>query len=77
MKALIKALDDLPLIVKIILCLPALDIIWCISRVCRSVVKNNVLGIVLGILTIFPGVAFVWIIDLITVILTGKIWWID
>lgn len=33
MKALIKALDDLPLIVKIILCLPALDIIWCIS--CR------------------------------------------
>ena len=73
MKALIKALDDLPLIVKIILCLPALDIIWCISRVCRSVVKS----IVLGILTIFPGAAFVWIIDLITVILTGKIWWID
>ena len=77
MKAFIKALDDLPIIAKIIICLPALDVIWCVDRVCRSVEKNNIFGVILGILTIFPGAAFVWLIDLITVILTGTIWWMD
>lgn len=30
MKELIKAFDDLPLIVKVILCIPCLDIVWCL-----------------------------------------------
>ena len=77
MKDLIKALDKLPLIVKLILCLPALDIVWCVSRVCRSLMKENLLGVVLGVLTIVPGATFVWLIDLICVLLNGKIWWID
>jgi len=77
MKNLLKALNDLPLIVKLILCLPALDIVWCVSRVCRSLLKNNLLGVVLAVLTIVPGAAFVWAIDLICVLLNGKIWWID
>ena len=77
MKNLIKALDNLPWIVKLILCVPALDIVWCISRVCRSLVKNNLVGVVLGILTIIPGAAFVWVIDLLCVLVNKKIWWID
>lgn len=77
MKDLIKALDNLPLIIKVILCLPALDIVWSVYKLCRSITKNNVLGIVLGILTIIPGAVLMWLIDLITVLLTGKVWWLD
>ena len=77
MKNLIKALDELPFIVKLILCVPALDIIWCVSRVCRSYLKQNTLGMILAILTIIPGATFVWIVDMICVLLNKKIWWFD
>ncbi len=58
MKELIKAFDDLPLIVKVILCIPCLDIVWSVYKICKSADKSNVLGIVLGILTIIPGAFF-------------------
>lgn len=77
MKELIKAFDDLPQIVKIILCIPALDIVWSIYKICRSIEKNNVAGIILGVLTIIPGAFFIWIIDIITVILNNRVWWLD
>lgn len=77
MKNLIKAFDDLPLIVKVILCIPMLDIVWSIYKIARSADKSNLLGIILGILTIIPGAFFIWIIDLITVLLNNKVWWLD
>jgi hypothetical protein len=76
MKSFIKAMDDLPLILKVILCIPMLDIIWSIYKLIKSVDNGNVFYIILGILVIFPGAAFIWIIDLITVIVSGKVWWI-
>ena len=77
MKNLIKAIDDLPWLVKLILCIPALGIVWSIYRICRSLVKENLLGVVLGVLTIFPGAAFIWLIDLICVLVNKKVWWLD
>lgn len=77
MKNLIKTFDDLPLIVKVIFCIPMLDIIWSIYKLCKSLDKGNVLGIVLAILTIIPGAFFIWIIDLVTVLLNGNVWWLD
>lgn len=77
MSNLIKTFDDLPLIVKVILCIPMLDIVWSIYKICRSIDKSNVLGIVLGILTIFPGAFFIWIIDLVTLLVSGRVWWLD
>ena len=77
MKDLIKTFDDLPLIIKVILCIPMLDIVWSIYKICRSVEKNNILGIVLGILTIVPGAFFIWIIDLVTVLMNNRVWWLD
>ena len=76
MKDLIKAMDELPLILKVILCLPGIDIIWSIYKLCKSIDSNNIIYIILGILVIFPGATFIWIIDIITVILNGKVWWI-
>ncbi|MDE7161817.1 MAG: hypothetical protein K2N65_03550 [Anaeroplasmataceae bacterium] len=77
MKELIKDFDNLPLIVKVILCIPSLDIVWSIYKICRSAVNNNALGIILGVLTIFPGAFFIWIIDLVTLLVNGKVWWLD
>lgn len=77
MKQLIKAMDELPFILKLILCIPPLDIVWSVYKICRSLDKKNVLGIVLGVLTIIPGAAVIWLIDLITVLVNKKVWWID
>jgi len=70
-------LETLPLWAKIILALPFLDIVWMIFRVYKSCVKHNVFGIILGIVFIFIGIPFVWLVDIITLILTGKVWWLD
>jgi hypothetical protein len=77
MKALIDAMAGLPKLVKLILCIPALDIVWTIYRLCRSLEKKNVVGIVLAIVLLIVGIPWVWLIDLICVILKGEVWWID
>ena len=75
MKDLIKAIDNLPWIVKVILCLPVVAIVWSIYRLVKSIDAGNVLGIVLSIILLFAGPTFVWIIDLICVLVNKKIWW--
>ena len=75
MKDLIKAMDNLPWLVKLILCIPAIDIVWAVYRVLRSVAAGNVLGIVLSIVLIIVGIPFLWLIALICVILKGNVWW--
>ena len=62
-----KSIDELPKIVKIILCLPFLDIFWAIVRIAKGLVKNNVLTLLYGILWIFPGSFICWILDLVFV----------
>ena len=71
MNDLLKPVDGLPLILKVNLCIPCIDIFYCICRVVQGVVKNNVLWIVLGILTVFPGAFFMWLLDLIWVLWKG------
>ncbi len=78
MEKFIKMMDDLPLIVKIILAIPMLDIIWNVYRLCRSIEKKNTLGIVLGIVVIlFLSWNIVAIFDIIFIILKNTVWWID
>ena len=77
MKGFVNMLDGLPKWAKVVLAFPMLDIVWCIYRICRSAAKKNVLGIVLGVLTIIPGSIFVWVCDLITTCLQSKVLWID
>ncbi|MDY3846337.1 MAG: hypothetical protein SOZ62_05495 [Eubacteriales bacterium] len=77
MKDLIKSLDSLPLLAKIILALPGIDIIWNVSRVMRSLVKGNNVGAVIAAVLIVVGIPFVWAIDIVTLLLYNKIWWID
>ena len=77
MSALVKAFDKLPKLIKILLALPLLDIVWHFYRLFRSIDKSNVLGIVLAILLICIGWSFMWIIDIITLILFDRVLWIN
>lgn len=70
-----KGLENLPLLIKIILALPVLDIVWVIHRLLVSVSKGHVLGIILAIVLIVVGLPFLWLIDIITLIITGKVLW--
>ncbi len=71
MQDLIKQVNGLPLLVKLLLCIPAIEIFYGICRVVNAVVKNDVLWIVLAILTIIPGAFFMWLIDLVWVLTKG------
>jgi hypothetical protein len=73
MKDFIKAMDDLPLILKIILALPALDIVWGIYRIVKGVAYKNVVTLIFGILWIIPGSVICWILDIVTLLLNNKL----
>lgn len=77
MKTLIKDMENLPLWVKIILALPAIDIIWVIYRLCKSVDKENTLGIVLAVVLLIVGIPFLWLVDIITLIVSNYVLWLD
>lgn len=69
MNELIKAIDDLPFIVKIIFCLPGIDIVWAIYRIVKGIAKNDALLIVVGIIWLVAGTTITWIWDLVTTLL--------
>ena len=73
MKGFVKAMDKLPWIVKLILCIPALDIIWAIYRIVKGAATGNVLTLVVGILWIVPGAVICWLVDLISVIVYKRV----
>ncbi len=74
MKDAIKAIDNLPFIVKLILCIPVLDIVWTVYRLLRSLDAQNTVGIVVSIILFFCA-PLVWLIDLICIIVNKKVWW--
>ena len=77
MNSLVKAFDKLPKLVKILLALPVINIVWHFYRLFRSMDKGSVLGIVLAIVLIIVGWSFMWIVDIITIILLDRVLWID
>lgn len=65
----VKAIDNLPWLVKLLLCLPIVDIIWAVYRIVKGAVKKDVLLIVAGILWIVFGGVILWLIDLVSIII--------
>lgn len=77
MKDLVKSIEGLPMIVKLI-CVLFWDILANIYRLFRSIAKGNILGIILAVILLFCGGFIVlWILDIIFVLLGKDIWWID
>lgn len=72
MKDIIKAFDDLPWLVKLLFCLPGLNILWAIYRICKGIDTKNTLMLVVGVFWIVFGTVFLWIIDLICTIVWKK-----
>lgn len=77
MKDLVKTLEGLPWIVRLII-----TIFWGIYgnllRLFRSIAAGNVVGMLLALLLLLcGGFVVLWIIDVVFVILGKKIWWID
>ena len=68
MKDIVKAFDNLPWIVKLILCLPIVNIVWAIYRICKGVSTNNTLMLVVGICWIIFGSVVLWLVDLVCTI---------
>ena len=64
-------MNDLPWIAKIILCIPALDIIWAIYRIVKGIAKKNNVNIIVGILWIIGACTITWVFDIVTTILYG------
>lgn len=67
-----SAMDNLPWIVKLLLCLPVLDIAWAIYRIIKGASQQKTLTLVFGILWIIPGSVICWVIDLVSTLIFKK-----
>lgn len=77
MKNLVKSLEKLPWIVRVLLTL-FVGIYSNLLRLFRSLAAGNLVGIILAVILLCTGGFFIlWIIDLIMVLLGKRIWWID
>jgi hypothetical protein len=77
MKSLVKTLEGLPWLIRVILTL-FVGIYTNLLRLFRSLAANNIIGIVLALVLLCTGgFVILWIIDLIMVLLGKNIWWID
>ncbi|MBE6724097.1 MAG: hypothetical protein E7576_02700 [Ruminococcaceae bacterium] len=72
MKQFTQSLEGMPLLVKLILALPMLDIIWSIYRIVSALDKKDVVALIISIVLLFIPVT--WIFDIVMVLLTGNVW---
>lgn len=75
MAAFIKWMDDRSRLVKILFCLPIVDIIWGVYRLLGAIAKKDVLRLVLAIIWIVFAGFVGWILDLVAIIITNHIFW--
>ncbi len=68
----IEAIDALPWIVKLILCIPALDIVWSIYRIIKYASPVNGIMLLISIVMCIGSFTIGWILDVICVIMNGK-----
>ena len=72
MEKFIKAMDELPFIVKIIIAIFA-DIVISIYRIVRGVAENDTTALIIGIVTCFIPV--MGIIDLVLLVINKNYWY--
>ncbi|HOF65299.1 MAG: hypothetical protein ACOYJ1_06520 [Peptococcales bacterium] len=72
---MVKWMDNLPKWAKVLLALPCLDVVWVIYRLVKSLGKKQTLGVVLAVILIVVGLPWLWLLDIITIILLDKVLW--
>ena len=75
MAAFCKWMDDRSRLVKILFCLPIVDILWGLYRLFGAIKDKNWARLVLAIIWILLGGEIAWILDLVCIIITGHIFW--
>lgn len=79
MQDFIKKVNSWPLIVKLLLCIPFVEIFYGICRIINQVTKSSVDGVkvLIAILTIIPFSFIMWLVDLIWVLMYGRAFLLD
>lgn len=72
----IEFFDGLSKPLKILFAIPMLDITWVIYRLFKSIGSENTVGIIVAIILIFFS-PFLWLIDIICIIINDKVWWLE
>lgn len=72
MRAFINSVDSLPILLKVILAIPALDIIWNIYRIVCAIEEKSFWGLVVAVILCF--VPITWIIDIVFILMKGNVW---
>ena len=73
--AFLKWMDSRSRLVKILFCLPIVDIIWGVYRVFGAIRNKNILHLVLEIIWVIWAGFVGWVFDLVFIILFGRICW--
>lgn len=68
-------IEGLPVILKLILCIPVIDVVWSVWRLMKAIAVNDPVRIVLALLFLILGIPFIWVLDLVFVLLTGNGFW--
>ena len=71
MKEFLKSLDNLPLLVKLILCIPAIHIVWGVYRIISALDAGNVVALIIHIILLF--IPIMWIVDIFMILLTDSV----
>lgn len=77
MKGFVNAFDGFSKVAKVLLALPFLDILWVVYRLCKSISSKNTLGVVLAVVMLIVGIPFLWLVDMVSIVLTDKVLWIE
>ncbi len=71
----VKWMDQAPKLLKVILALPVLDVVWVIYRLIKSCNDKNTLGVIVAVLLIVIGLPWLWLVDIITLLVSNKVLW--
>ncbi|NLG31051.1 MAG: hypothetical protein GX546_00620, partial [Acholeplasmataceae bacterium] len=55
--------------------LPVLDVVWVIYRLIKSCNDKNTLGVIVAVLLIVIGLPWLWLVDIITLLVSNKVLW--
>lgn len=75
MTGYVKWMNSRSRLVKILFCLPIIDILWAIYRIGGAIKNHDIIHLVLAIIWVFFGPWIGWILDLVFVILFNRIFW--
>lgn len=75
MDSYIKWMDGRSKLVKVLFCLPFVDILWALYRVLGAIKNKNWLHLVLAIIWVVFGTFIGWVLDLLCILIYDHIFW--